>query len=551
MGLRNEDDESEDSEDRDSSSEKKKKSKKHKKESRKHKKSDRKRRRREEYSESDSDSDDEDARRRRKKDSKRKHKKSEKRRRTNRDEDNKQPTELSPNSLHRNDNLARALVQLLEEKPDFASELPIILIRLAGGATFDLSQMTDFAVARGLQKLFESISAFGVEQNEETKLWMFKAPNTGNRDELVLLRVVRSLLNEIGITMEGIQDYETRRKAESQKAAVAEQASKTTSQSSSIEQDEVLETLKNNTRKILVQFNKEEAQLNKELGSLCRTIADGESISLDDLPDAQLKDALESLFVLCGLEKSEMENHSDDEVEEQGEDEGPLMGYGLPQMEAARVQAQLAAIMEACRNPTISNAEHLVRKQHMRGPMRKEDAEASDSIQIESEEEDDEGPAPVGVAKRRVRGPVLPPEFNATAAGASAPTKEGEREEWMLVPGEHDFLSSIKSGQASRNFQNKKSRDNEEGAKPINPAIQAEMDAIMKAHADARGPSLVDQHREKKKLEKEAAADTNAQWKWSRDDLDAGRRVDKDALHMVLGGAADNLKTKFQGGFNR
>jgi hypothetical protein len=121
----------------------------------------------------------------------------------------------------------------------------------------------------------------------------------------------------------------------------------------------------------------------------------------------------------------------------------------------------------------------------------------------------------------------------------------------MLVPGEHDFLSSIKSGQASRNFQNKKSRDNEEGAKPINPAIQAEMDAIMKAHADARGPSLVDQHREKKKLEKEAAADTKAQWKWSRDDLDAGRRVDKDALHMVLGGAADNLKTKFQGGFNR
>jgi len=42
------------------------------------------------------------------------------------------------------------------------------------------------------------------------------------------------------------------------------------------------------------------------------------------------------------------------------------------------------------------------------------------------------------------------------------------------------------------------------------------------------------------------------EWKWSRDkDLDAGRRVDKDALGMILGGAAGDLKSKFSGGFNR
>jgi hypothetical protein len=41
-------------------------------------------------------------------------------------------------------------------------------------------------------------------------------------------------------------------------------------------------------------------------------------------------------------------------------------------------------------------------------------------------------------------------------------------------------------------------------------------------------------------------------WKWSRDkDLDEGRRVDKDALHQVLGGAATELKTKFQGSYSR
>jgi hypothetical protein len=132
----------------------------------------------------------------------------------------------------------------------------------------------------------------------------------------------------------------------------------------------------------------------------------------------------------------------------------------------------------------------------------------------------------------------------------------GGREEWMIVPGKYDFLSNVKSGQPikSRGFQNKKSRDSEAPAAPVHPAIQAEMDAIMQAHQQARGPSLFDQHRAKKQKEKElsAAAGGKTEWKWSRDnDLDAGRRVDKDALGMILGGASANLKTKFQGGFNR
>ena len=123
----------------------------------------------------------------------------------------------------------------------------------------------------------------------------------------------------------------------------------------------------------------------------------------------------------------------------------------------------------------------------------------------------------------------------------------------MILPGKHDFLSNIKSGQPikSRGFQNKKTRGGESQRAAVHPAIQAEMDKIMKAHQDARGPSLMEEHRAKKQQEKQEAAGKDKAWKWSREkDLDAGRRVDKDALHMVLGGAADNLKTKFQGGFN-
>ena len=123
----------------------------------------------------------------------------------------------------------------------------------------------------------------------------------------------------------------------------------------------------------------------------------------------------------------------------------------------------------------------------------------------------------------------------------------------MLDPGKFDFLSSIKAGNPmkSRTFQAKsKGEASEPSSRAMDPKIKAEMDAIMQAHTDARGPTLVEQHRLKKKQEKEEKAGKKGQWNWNRDkDLDSGRRVDKNALHMVLGGASEDLKKKFQGGF--
>jgi hypothetical protein len=190
---------------------------------------------------------------------------------------------------------------------------------------------------------------------------------------------------------------------------------------------------------------------------------------------------------------------------------------------------------------------------------------ASTGKEEEEEEDEDEGPMLPGMA-RKVRGPTLPPDviqaqaahrelqLKATAAGVPMPL-QGGREEWMVVPGKYDFLSSIKSGQPmkSRGFQNKKSKDDDKPVAAIHPAVQAEMDAILQAHQDARGPSLMDQHRAIKSKEREAAASGGKKkdFQWSRDkNLDDGRRVDKDALGMILGGASDNLKTKFHGGFN-
>jgi Protein of unknown function (DUF3752) len=132
------------------------------------------------------------------------------------------------------------------------------------------------------------------------------------------------------------------------------------------------------------------------------------------------------------------------------------------------------------------------------------------------------------------------------------------REEWMLVPGKFDFLSAIKSGQPirSRGFEGKRKAEHgtaDHSAKPFDPSIRAEINAMRQAQEEARGPSLIELHRKSRTEEKAAMnqqqkGNGSDDWKWNRDkDLDAGRRVDKDALNMILGGAGKDLKTKFQG----
>ena len=156
--------------------------------------------------------------------------------------------------------------------------------------------------------------------------------------------------------------------------------------------------------------------------------------------------------------------------------------------------------------------------------------------------EDDEGPAPVGLE----RAPASLPKV------AQVQHKEDGRDEWMLHPGEHDFLQGMDLGK-TRTFLNKKARGEITPLEIMDPQIQAQVEAIYAAHNEARGPSLMDQHRVKVTEERAAkAADGKEGFGWNRDkDLDAGRRVDKEALKMILGGASNELKDKFQGGYGR
>eukprot|EP00934_Nitzschia_sp_Nitz4_P001529 Nitzschia sp. Nitz4//scaffold17_size182527//96777//98492//NITZ4_001858-RA/size182527-processed-gene-0.56-mRNA-1//-1//CDS//3329539352//1529//frame0 len=522
------------------------------------------------YDDSDSGEDDyEESRRHRRKH--KKHKKDRKRKsrdysddERSKDRTHKKEPSHKPHTHSIHHGLLQALSKLFSARPVFAQELPIIMIRLASGSTLDFRQMDDEVTAEMLHQVFQGLqpltgAAIGGKLEFDNGVWSFPCdlPSLSSNsqkpsrhpDERVLLRVLRSVLDEVGVTMQAVSHFEKERSK-----AMAE-ATKPTSATLDETEQELLDRIRDLTSRMILQFQSNDPNLGLHLAQLCQdTLAKGESLSIDSLPDESLKSALQRIFETCGLERAEMA----DDGKQSDQENSKLMGFAIPADMASnstrfdKVSRRLAAIMESCRNP----------QKRALGPAR-----PTLQQQTMAQEEEDGPLLPDEAAARKARGPAIPLhvlraqaeqrelELRATMAGVEVPTQgAGGREEWMIVPGKFDFMSQVKAGQTkSRGFQNKKTRGGDQKNhedEPIHPAIQAEMDAIRKAHLEARGPSLMEQHQINKREEKKAETKEGG-WNWSRDkDLDAGRRVDKNALNTVLGGAADNLKTKFHGGFN-
>jgi Protein of unknown function (DUF3752) len=522
------------------------------------KKSKPKKKKRDLYSDADSSASDDsyyrDRKRRKKERSKdKKKKKNKKSRRKHRDADTTSSNDdNSTGRLERNHTLATALCSLFDSHPALASDLPVMLIRLAGGGSFDLSQMTDSGAAHGLALVFACLGPFGVEQDGSTWVWKNPSGSSSSRgNELVLLRVVRAMLDQIGVTPEAVKRFEnppaTKPPPVSQK-----EAERVDTRGAEVPDSEV----ERKTTELLKLFR--EGDLANELAGLCKMILAGEVIALDGLPDEQLRDALESLFASCGLEKSEMEVDSDEE--DGGEEVDASIGYGLPERNDESAKVMLTSVLRVCHSKPPAS----LSRRPIEGPMLH--PQAYDNQQYVDDEkessDDDEGPLPAG-ASAKARASTLSNEMVKAVAARRArelacakqgieldPSDGNVREEWMLVPGKFDFLSAIKSGQPirSRQFETKSKAEGIGPERQVDPSIQAEIRAIRQAHEEARGPSLMEQHREMKKAEasKKQQGGTDA-WKWNRDnDLDAGRRVDKDALNMIMGGASSDLKNKFQ-----
>jgi hypothetical protein len=278
-------------------------------------------------------------------------------------------------------------------------------------------------------------------------------------------------------------------------------------------------------------------------------VSDGESLQLDGLENEKLKASLGQLFELIGLEIVEIEQEEDDDEVVMADDGDPpkLYGYALPDASGSRRKAMsnLEVVLRVCQFQSSNSVEC--------APLAWAASNNKSQPESSSDEEED-GPAPIGTmaavkASKRVRQPAV-----ATLISGTEET-EGGREEWMTTPGEHDLLKGILSKSIrSRTFKNEKNRGWPVSSpacanQPINPEVLAEVDAIRQAYEESRGPSLLDAHRQhQEELKKQQQGQKAKEWKWSRDkNLDDGRRVDKNALHLVLGGAKTDLKSKFQG----
>jgi hypothetical protein len=437
--------------------------------------------------------------------------------------------------------------------------IPLLLIQLGRGTEYNLSLMPDRNLAGLLEGVFQSLRVHGMELSNGAWKWG-NAPtaNSGRQsgDELALLRLTRALLNGVAINLDTVQEYEKMQLL--QHLQIQQQHGKQQSQMklspltcTNVGTKEALneEVIKQNKRvermasQLLDRFdrpndNHTSASLAGELQGICDVILEGESVQLDGIENTKLKASLSQLFQLVGLELVEIEDDEEEDEEKSAtnpdDKEVTAMGYALP---------------DNCNRDAIaSKLEEVLRVCRFRSSNELEWAPTSWAATHDESSDEDDGPAPLGTIAAAKAAKRKRQEINPRAASIGG--KEGGREEWMMVPGEHDFLKGIsKSDFRGRTFKNSKSKSEASPAvEPINPEVLAEVHAIQRAYEESRGPSLLDAHRQSKSQQQQQDK-TTGEWKWNREkNLDDGRRVDRNALHMVLGGASTELKSKFQSG---
>lgn len=390
----------------------------------------------------------------------------------------------------------------------------------------------------------------------------------------------------------------------------ANTATTTKSITTTIEEKEDTQTgeISSLTTMLLEKFNKchnnignsGKSSLAKEVFDIVTLILDGESICLDGIPNDSLRKSLETLFLAVGLIKEEMmeeeeEDHQEKNKEEEKQYDNDTMkksdeikrvdgdsityGYTLPEEITSEgyvsVKMKLDAVIGACKhshqNTIQSRSKTRVLGPAMPSSFNSPPNTGSTIISREESDTDDDGPAPLGseTIDRRIgsiktnKSQLVPATSRNGKGGQKIPhdrTDEDGRESWMLEPGEHDFLKGIMASGTiqNRKFQNVKTQGRYDKSSasmesaPIDPKVQLEVNNILKAQAQARGPSLVQQHRENKIKKDAEASENGTEWGWSREkDLDRDRRVDKQNLSLVLGGASQQLKEKFQGTFSK
>jgi len=428
-----------------------------------------------------------------------------------------------------------------------ATDLPTFLLKLATGEDIDVSGVTDVSLKVLLRETLGSLRPFGVTTasgNPNAYIWPpgKQTRKTTASSAMALLRIVDSLLDEAGVTLGAVAEYEM---AERSKIA-QEQQNKRVQQAAQAKTDRTRGLL----LKMLVDFG---AELGEELRGMLNMVLEGEVVVVSGIDNEQLRERLSAMLESSGLVLDDTED---------GE-----RGYSVPPRDALATKALITTLTASCdaADPQSSLDEMRARAggggmMMPRGPSMGGGAVGDE----DDDESEDEYAVTVGAVAKR---PKLTQEEVKNAAimrnhemlvakgladASDNPLNTGGREEWMMVPGEHDFMSGLAaSGKAdkSRGFKNEKTNENQELKRPeprVDPEQAREMEELRKQHDAARGPSLMDAHRAKTqtaKEEKKKAA--GGKYGWSRDkDLDSDRKVDKNNLKSLMNGAA-GLNDKF------
>ena len=461
--------------------------------------------------------------------------------------------------------LARSLLDLFQSHPQMASDLPVMLYRMGSGATFDLSQVQPLTLQLNLSTVFQSLSFACVRKNEQDEwCWGVNEGRAHQRpDELTLVKIVYSSLNSLGFTQEYIDKIEEKKvqslaRSNVNNAPAQNKSSEKTDERNMLDNSKEGVIALHKLIEIFERFHKMGLTPIEMKGMFEMVLAENDAIILDDLENIDLQHALRDLFAKCELKEEETEDSA--------------KGFILPAATNPRARKKaminLDFLVEACekldgasRDPNTLDLDVLKKLSPPSHPIVivHEKDEYPQDVNESSEESDDDGPQLVNARRTSVNKDLVRDQADKRrqelnqAMGRIAPVNDKNvREEWMLEPNEHDLLASLASKGAalkSRSFRNEKHNGQTKSTddKEINPEVQAEMRRLLMEHNASRGPSLIDLHRETKRQERDEKK-SSGKWGWNREkNLDDGRRIDKNALSMVMGGAADNLKEKFQG----
>jgi hypothetical protein len=487
---------------------------------------------------------------------------------------------------------ASALHNLLAQFQDMGEQLTTMLYRMSSGTSFDLDQVNPVQLRTLLTKLFQSLRRYGVEQSMEgswhwlpAKNQAMLAPAERKRLEMALIDLVRQLLNDVGLTMDAINVYEKEEAEDLQKQKLQAQESKNKDICQG--NPELIQALNNMLTAYGSSNSTEEANppFELEISDLFESILQGEAVGLDGIPNESLRYDLENLFQLVGLEKVIEEEDDTTGTErheivyalpEDGEEADGCSSKARYYAIAIQHQCQQRVAGKAC-NTTPSLPQRVLIGPTDSSVLSNSNVKDNGTIipfkEDDGDSSDDEGPAPalsekskrrLLIQKRRITNEEAKQlvrserQSEAIDAGAEALGPPNSREEWMLFPGKHTFLEGIlKKGPAvNRQFKNEKTlgKSAQRAGAHADPSVRKEMEQLIQLNQQQlleRGvPSLMQLHQEKIARESQKGDGKKREWKWSREgDLDKGRRIDKSALHSMLGSAEENLKTKFEGSF--